>query len=298
MTSLWKWPILIPKELLSRLEFYVTRKTSFFLTVHVLKPKAAVPLYRSSLLANKKKQVLILLVHVLTISFPCYVTVSTKYKTADLNDSYSGSLVITVAVERRRRPAVLFSVPTPHKPTTDWASYHGLQKQRQILQVPTVVAKNGWCTKTTLKEKSLVHIFGMIACGKAHWSSTLHSAWLCTDSHAKGIWDSLWAKSRQSLDETTILEIKPPSTCIRLFLNPQLFRFFADPASVHTYSVNPQLSESALQRGNFWIRYKSGIVWTLILNHTSPSPNRWGARGRETRRVRGWRRMTFQTSGC
>ena len=80
-----------------------------------IKPKAAVLLYRSSLLAS------ILLVHVLTRygAFPGYITVSTKYKTADLNDSYSGSLVITVAVERRRRPAVLFSVPTPHKPTTD-----------------------------------------------------------------------------------------------------------------------------------------------------------------------------------
>ena len=122
---------------------------------------------------QKKKQVLILLVHVLTIIFPWYVTVSTKYKTADLNDSYSGSLVITVAVERRCRPAVLFSVPTPHKPAMDWANDHGLQKQRQILQVPTVVAKNGWCIKTTLKEKSLVHIFGMIARGKAHQSSKL-----------------------------------------------------------------------------------------------------------------------------
>ena len=155
MTSSWKWPILIAKELLSRLELYVSRKTSLpFLTVHVLKPKAAVPLYRSSLLANQKKQVLILLVHVLTRNFPWYATVSTKYKTADLNDSYSRSLVITVAVERRRRPAVLFSVPTPHKPTTDWAIDHGLQKQRQILQVPTVVAKNSWCIKTTLKKKS------------------------------------------------------------------------------------------------------------------------------------------------
>ena len=175
MTSSWKWPILIAKELLSRLELYVSRKTSFFLTVHVLKPKAAVPLYRSSLLANKK--VLILLVHVLTRNFPWYVTVSTKYETADLNDSYSRSLVITVAVERRRRPAVLFSVPTPHKPTTDWAIDHGLQKQRQILQVPTVVAKNSWCIKATLKKKSLVHIFGMIARGKAHRSSkSWHSA--------------------------------------------------------------------------------------------------------------------------
>ena len=59
--------------------------------------------------------------------------------------------------------------------------------------------------------------------------------------------------------------------------------------------TNPQLSESALQRGNFWMSYESGIMWTLSLNHTYPSPNRWGALGRETRRVRGWRRMTFQT---
>ena len=105
---------------------------------------------------KQNKQVLILLVHVLTRygAFPGYVAVSTKYKTADLNDSYSGSLIITVTVERRRRPAVLFSVPTPHKPTTDWAIDHGLQKQRQILQVPTVVAKNSWCIKTTLKKKS------------------------------------------------------------------------------------------------------------------------------------------------
>ena len=47
---------LIAEELLSLLELYVNRKTSFlFLAVHVLNPKAAVPLYRSSLLANKKK---------------------------------------------------------------------------------------------------------------------------------------------------------------------------------------------------------------------------------------------------
>ena len=70
---------------------------------------------------KQNKQVLIRLVHVLTRygAFPGYVTVSTKYETTDLNDSYSGSLIITVAVERRPRPAVLFSVPTPHKPTTD-----------------------------------------------------------------------------------------------------------------------------------------------------------------------------------
>ena len=180
MTSSWKWPILIAKELVSRLELYVNRKISFlFLAVHVLKPKAAVLFYRSSLLANNNKKVLVLLVRVLTRYgvFPGYVTVSTKYETADFNDSYSRSLVITAAVERRRRPAVLFSVPTPHKPTTDWAIDHGLQKQRQILQVPTVVAKNNWCIQTTLEKKSLVHIFGMIARGKAHGCSKLwHSA--------------------------------------------------------------------------------------------------------------------------
>ena len=173
-----KRPILIAKELLSRLDLYVTRKTSFLFfnsTCTQAKRRCTTLSFFIVIKQKKKKQVLILLVHVLT--FPGYVTVSTKYEIADLNDSYSGSLVITVAVERRRRPAVLFSVPTPHKPTTDWAIDHGLQKQRQILQVPTVVAKNGWCIKTTLKEKSLVHIFGMIACGKAHQSSKLwHSA--------------------------------------------------------------------------------------------------------------------------
>ena len=46
--------------------------------------------------------------------------------------------------------------------------------------------------------------------------------------------------------------------------------------------TNPQLSESALQRGNFWIRYNSGIVWTLSLNcHTSPSPITGRGRGEE-----------------
>ena len=165
-------------ELLSRLELYVTRKTSFlfFKSTCTQAKSRCTTLSFFIVSKQKKKQVLILLVHVLTIIFPWYVTVSTKYKTADLNDSYSGSLVITVAVERRHRPAVLFSVPTPHKPTTDWAIDHGLQKRREILQVSTVVAKNSWCIKTTLKKKSLVHIFGMIACGKAHWSSTLHSA--------------------------------------------------------------------------------------------------------------------------
>ena len=37
---------------------------------------------------------------------------------------------------------------------------------------------------------------------------------------------------------------------------------FLDTASVHMHPVNPAY-ESALQSGNFWIRYESGIVWTL-----------------------------------
>ena len=112
-------------------------------------------------------------------AFPRYVNVSTKYETADLNDGYSGSLVITFAVERRRCPAVLFSVPTPHKPTTGWAIDHGLQKRPQILQIPTVVAKNSWCNKTTFKKKKEVFgsRFGISASGIAHRSSRLwHSA--------------------------------------------------------------------------------------------------------------------------
>ena len=45
--------------------------------------------------------------------------------------------------------------------------------------------------------------------------------------------------------------------------------FFPDTASVHTYPVNaayesaPFWIRSSLERGNFWIRYESGIVWTL-----------------------------------
>ena len=44
--------------------------------------------------------------------------------------------------------------------------------------------------------------------------------------------------------------------------------FFADSASVHTYPVNPAYESGtffkpALQSGNFWIRYESGIVWTV-----------------------------------
>ena len=39
--------------------------------------------------------------------------------------------------------------------------------------------------------------------------------------------------------------------------------FFANSASVHTYPVYPAY-ESVCQSGDFWIRYESGIAWTLI----------------------------------
>ena len=44
--------------------------------------------------------------------------------------------------------------------------------------------------------------------------------------------------------------------------------FFPDEASVTAYPVNSafnsQVFESALPSGHFWIRYESGIAWTLI----------------------------------
>ena len=39
-----------------------------------------------------------------------------------------------------------------------------------------------------------------------------------------------------------------------------------------------------------------GCNITSLKCHKSPAPKPWGARGRETSRVRGWRRMKFQTS--
>ena len=150
------------------------------------------------------------------------------------------------------------------------------------------------------KKKSLVHIFGMSASGIAHRSS---KSWhLCTDSHAKGIWDTVSVNSRQSLDETTILEIKPPSTRIRIFFDPQLFlcgsgfrahvsgesgsrriRNYLNPLSreeIFEYVLNPESCGRSI-----WIATRRHLL------------TRQGARGRHTRRVRGWRRMTFQTSG-
>ena len=51
---------------------------------------------------------------------PRLVSVSTKYVTTDLDDGYSGSLSITVAVECWYRPTICLSVPTPHKPAAAW----------------------------------------------------------------------------------------------------------------------------------------------------------------------------------
>ena len=60
---------------------------------------------------------------------------------------------------------------------------------------------------------------------------------------------------------------KAPSTRIQIFFNPQLFLCgFGFPATTRIgwiWKTNPQLFESALQSGNFLIRYESGIVWML-----------------------------------
>ena len=53
---------------------------------------------------------------VLTRARPRHVSVSTKYVTADLDYSNSGTLSITVAVEGRCCPAICLCAPTPHKP--------------------------------------------------------------------------------------------------------------------------------------------------------------------------------------
>ena len=64
-----------------------------------------------------------------------------------------------------------------------------------------------------------------------------------------------------------IEHLKAPSTRIPIFFNPQLFLcVFGFPATTRigwTWKTNPQLFESALQSGNFLIRYESGIAWIL-----------------------------------
>ena len=46
------------------------------------------------------------------------------------------------------------------------------------------------------------------------------------------------------------------------------------------------------------LHYQENCVWTRLKCHTSPAPNPWGARLSPQRpsRVRGWRRMTFQST--
>ena len=198
-----------------RLELYVTKKTSFLFFVSTCTQAKRRCTTLSFFVVSKQKNVH---VNVLTQwAFPGYVNVSTKYETADLNDGYSGSLVITVAVERRRCPAVLFSVPTPHKPTTDWTIDHGLQKRPQILQIPTVVAKNSWCIKTTFKKekKSLVLIFGISASGTG---GTQRS---CTRIVMSKVYETLFGQSRDDRGYwwNSDLRVKDPvHTGIRNFI--------------------------------------------------------------------------------
>ena len=101
----------------------------------------------------------------------------------------------------------------------------------------------------------------------------------------------LLAKSQQSLDETTILEIKPPSTYIRIFLNSQLFlcgsgfrphgfgesgsrriRYFLNPLSreeIFKYVINPEscgrsiwnvTRRNLLTRGGRWGERPDGLM--------------------------------------
>ena len=95
----------------------------------------------------------------------------------------------------------------------------------------------------------------------------------------------LLAKSRQSLDETTILEIKPPSTRIHIFLNPQLFlcgsgfrlrvsgessiriRNFLNPLSreeIFKYVINPESCGRS--------------IWNVTRRNLLTREGRWGER--------------------
>ena len=60
--------------------------------------------------------------------------------------------------------------------------------------------------------------------------------------------------------------IVPRPQCIRIFLNPQLFLCvfgFRPHVSSESGKRIRNLFLSVLRGGNFWIRYESGIVWTL-----------------------------------
>ena len=55
-------------------------------------------------------------------------------------------------------------------------------------------------------------------------------------------------------------------TCIRIFFESATFSFRIRLPSTRIRCIrhkNPQLFDSTLQRGNFWIRYESRIAWTL-----------------------------------
>ena len=64
-------------------------------------------------------------------------------------------------------------------------------------------------------------------------------------------------------------DMQARSTRIRIFLNPQLFLSgydFHPHASGKSGIRSRNFFESALQSGNCWIRYESGMVWTLNPN--------------------------------
>ena len=96
----------------------------------------------------------------------------------------------------------------------------------------------------------------------------------------------LLAKSRQSLDETTILEIKPPSTYIRIFLNSQLFlcgsgfrpQGFSESGSRRIrYFLNPLCREEIFK---YVINPEScgRSIWNVTRRNLLTRGGRWGER--------------------
>ena len=69
-----------------------------------------------------------------------------------------------------------------------------------------------------------------------HWSASYIFDGMLFETHVSGYF---WIRKFP-------FRVRLPSTCIRWIRQ-----------------TNPQLFESALKGGNFWIRYESGIVWTL-----------------------------------
>ena len=79
---------------------------------------------------------------------PREVCVSAKYVTADFDDSNSGTLSITVAVEGGCCPAICRSTPTPHKPAAGCILEDWVQKRINLDKVlPIEVFKDARCTK-------------------------------------------------------------------------------------------------------------------------------------------------------